>query len=123
MYTSILIKRTVLLFKGKEIIEYYLKQLEEEGVTHIPRWTPIKYNIDHGGSYVRRPLSSPVNVPGTAIKEALNPKEMNTCNNASDPTVGTPDGALLDCLHSYFMNSAIIPWSPGGTGMESGHPY
>uniref|UniRef100_A0A8C9U9S3 SEC14 like lipid binding 1 n=1 Tax=Scleropages formosus TaxID=113540 RepID=A0A8C9U9S3_SCLFO len=26
--------------KGKEIIEYYLRELEEEGVTHIPRWTP-----------------------------------------------------------------------------------
>uniref|UniRef100_A0A6Q2YMC2 SEC14 like lipid binding 1 n=1 Tax=Esox lucius TaxID=8010 RepID=A0A6Q2YMC2_ESOLU len=26
--------------KGKEIIEYYLKELEEEGVTHVPRWSP-----------------------------------------------------------------------------------
>ncbi|KAM4635686.1 SEC14-like protein 1 [Polymixia lowei] len=26
--------------KGKEIIEYYLRELEEEGTTHIPRWTP-----------------------------------------------------------------------------------
>uniref|UniRef100_A0A8C6P935 SEC14-like lipid binding 1 n=1 Tax=Nothobranchius furzeri TaxID=105023 RepID=A0A8C6P935_NOTFU len=26
--------------KGKEIIEYYLRELEEEGVTCIPRWTP-----------------------------------------------------------------------------------
>ncbi|XP_073350460.1 SEC14-like protein 1 [Pagrus major] len=26
--------------KGKEIIEYYLRELEEEGVTYIPRWTP-----------------------------------------------------------------------------------
>ncbi|XP_029946219.1 SEC14-like protein 1 [Salarias fasciatus] len=26
--------------KGKEIIEYYLKELQEEGVTYIPRWTP-----------------------------------------------------------------------------------
>ncbi|XP_051988619.1 SEC14-like protein 1 [Xyrauchen texanus] len=26
--------------KGKEIIEYYLKQLEEEGITHVPCWTP-----------------------------------------------------------------------------------
>ncbi|KAK3520410.1 hypothetical protein QTP70_024160 [Hemibagrus guttatus] len=26
--------------KGKEIIEYYLRELESEGITHIPRWTP-----------------------------------------------------------------------------------
>nr|BAC33044.1 unnamed protein product [Mus musculus] len=26
--------------KGKEIIEYYLRQLEEEGITFVPRWTP-----------------------------------------------------------------------------------
>uniref|UniRef100_A0A4W5P7M8 SEC14 like lipid binding 1 n=1 Tax=Hucho hucho TaxID=62062 RepID=A0A4W5P7M8_9TELE len=26
--------------KGKEIIEFYLNQLEEEGISHVPRWTP-----------------------------------------------------------------------------------
>ncbi|MCJ8729985.1 hypothetical protein PDJAM_G00114160 [Pangasius djambal] len=26
--------------KGKEIIEYYLRELEEEGITHVPRWSP-----------------------------------------------------------------------------------
>uniref|UniRef100_A0A4W6DDX8 SEC14 like lipid binding 1 n=1 Tax=Lates calcarifer TaxID=8187 RepID=A0A4W6DDX8_LATCA len=26
--------------KGKEIIEYYLKELDDEGITHVPRWTP-----------------------------------------------------------------------------------
>ncbi|XP_062875011.1 SEC14-like protein 1 isoform X2 [Trichomycterus rosablanca] len=26
--------------KGKEIIEYYLKEMEAEGITHIPHWTP-----------------------------------------------------------------------------------
>ncbi|XP_067313499.1 SEC14-like protein 1 [Pseudorasbora parva] len=26
--------------KGKEIIEFHLKQLEEEGITHMPRWVP-----------------------------------------------------------------------------------
>uniref|UniRef100_A0A667XWY1 SEC14 like lipid binding 1 n=1 Tax=Myripristis murdjan TaxID=586833 RepID=A0A667XWY1_9TELE len=25
--------------KGKEIIEFYLKELEDEGITHVPRWT------------------------------------------------------------------------------------
>ncbi|XP_075947269.1 SEC14-like protein 1 isoform X3 [Anarhichas minor] len=26
--------------KGKEIIEFYLKELQDEGITHVPRWTP-----------------------------------------------------------------------------------
>ncbi|XP_061626026.1 SEC14-like protein 1 isoform X2 [Phyllopteryx taeniolatus] len=26
--------------KGKEIIEYYLKELEDEGITRVPRWSP-----------------------------------------------------------------------------------
>ncbi|KAL1006034.1 hypothetical protein UPYG_G00067050 [Umbra pygmaea] len=26
--------------KGKEIIEFYLNQLDEEGITHVPRWSP-----------------------------------------------------------------------------------
>uniref|UniRef100_A0A671TGD9 SEC14 like lipid binding 1 n=1 Tax=Sparus aurata TaxID=8175 RepID=A0A671TGD9_SPAAU len=26
--------------KGKEIIEFYLKELEDEGITQVPRWTP-----------------------------------------------------------------------------------
>ncbi|XP_049576084.1 SEC14-like protein 1 isoform X1 [Syngnathus scovelli] len=26
--------------KGKEIIEYYLKELEDDGITHVPRWSP-----------------------------------------------------------------------------------
>lgn len=26
--------------QGKEIIEFYLKELEDEGIDHVPRWTP-----------------------------------------------------------------------------------
>lgn len=26
--------------QGKEIIEFYLKELEDEGITQVPRWTP-----------------------------------------------------------------------------------
>lgn len=31
---------THLFLQGKEIIEYYLTELEKEGITHIPRWSP-----------------------------------------------------------------------------------
>uniref|UniRef100_A0AAX7T2Z7 SEC14 like lipid binding 1 n=1 Tax=Astatotilapia calliptera TaxID=8154 RepID=A0AAX7T2Z7_ASTCA len=36
--------------KGKEIIEYYLKELDDEGLTHVPRWSPSSHSL---------PLSSP----------------------------------------------------------------
>ncbi|XP_029288186.1 SEC14-like protein 1 isoform X2 [Cottoperca gobio] len=26
--------------KGKEIIEFYLKELQDDGISHVPRWTP-----------------------------------------------------------------------------------
>lgn len=29
-----------LFLQGKEIIEYYLRELETEGITQIPRWSP-----------------------------------------------------------------------------------
>lgn len=30
-----------LFLQGKEIIEYYLRELETEGITQIPRWSPL----------------------------------------------------------------------------------
>ncbi|XP_033479839.1 SEC14-like protein 1 isoform X2 [Epinephelus lanceolatus] len=31
--------------KGKEIIEFYLKELQDEGITHVPRWTPSSHPL------------------------------------------------------------------------------
>lgn len=31
--------------QGKEIIEYYLKELEDEGITQVPRWTPSTLSL------------------------------------------------------------------------------
>uniref|UniRef100_I3J5Q3 SEC14 like lipid binding 1 n=1 Tax=Oreochromis niloticus TaxID=8128 RepID=I3J5Q3_ORENI len=39
--------------KGKEIIEYYLKELDDEGITHMPRWSPSSHSL---------PLSSPTSL-------------------------------------------------------------
>ncbi|XP_076741360.1 SEC14-like protein 1 isoform X1 [Maylandia zebra] len=39
--------------KGKEIIEYYLKELDDEGLTHVPRWSPSSHSL---------PLSSPTSL-------------------------------------------------------------
>ncbi|XP_055365333.1 SEC14-like protein 1 isoform X2 [Betta splendens] len=31
--------------KGKEIIEYYLKELEDEGISYVPRWAPSTISL------------------------------------------------------------------------------
>ncbi|KAL8163150.1 UNVERIFIED_CONTAM: hypothetical protein K2H54_011989 [Gekko kuhli] len=88
--------------KGKEIIEYYLKQLNEEGIKYIPRWTPpAKFMSEHSISHVGRPLSSPVSVPDA--EEGLIAKEIGACNSASDLTAGTPDDKLdADYIKRYL---------------------
>ncbi|XP_070837139.1 SEC14-like protein 1 [Chaetodon trifascialis] len=78
--------------KGKEIIEYYLRELEEEGVTCIPCWTP------------------PV-VSGTAGLQPLPCSTSRTIpvNSAKDPAcstelvVGSPDDKLdADYIRRYL---------------------
>lgn len=80
--------------KGKEIIEYYLKQLEEEGITFVPRWTPpVACKSESSTSHLRRPVSPAINIPESATKEGLSNKEiLNTSSSPSEPTAGTPDG-------------------------------
>lgn len=96
-------QRIALLLKGKEIIEYYLKQLREEGIVYIPRWTPpVRNAVEHRTSHGGRTLSSPIKIPETAIKEGLIAKD-NTCNSAADPMAGTPDGALLVCCCFVYL--------------------
>uniref|UniRef100_A0A3Q3LFL7 SEC14-like protein 1 n=1 Tax=Mastacembelus armatus TaxID=205130 RepID=A0A3Q3LFL7_9TELE len=55
--------------KGKEIIEYYLKELEDEGVTHVPRWAPPSLSLP-----APRPTSlstSPPDLPKLAVTQAV----------------------------------------------------
>lgn len=91
--------------KGKEIIEYYLKQLEEEGITFVPRWTPpVACKLESSTSHTRRPVSPAINIPDSATKEGLNNKEnLNTSSSPSEPTAGTPDDKLdADYIKRYL---------------------
>ncbi|XP_072298626.1 SEC14-like protein 1 [Eucyclogobius newberryi] len=67
--------------KGKEIIEYYLTEMEQEGITFIPRWTPP-------------PLSSTTTaVPVTAPRALSSPAEL----------AGSPDDKLdADYIRRYL---------------------
>uniref|UniRef100_A0A8C9SJT5 SEC14 like lipid binding 1 n=1 Tax=Scleropages formosus TaxID=113540 RepID=A0A8C9SJT5_SCLFO len=79
--------------KGKEIIEYYLRELEEEGVTHIPRWTPS--------------LASP-SVISLPTRPELPP------GSSSEPLTGTPDGQLLllDKLDADYIKRYLGDLTP-----------
>ncbi|XP_077690236.1 SEC14-like protein 1 isoform X3 [Eretmochelys imbricata] len=91
--------------KGKEIIEYYLKQMEEEGMTFVPRWTtPVTYKLENSTSRIARPVSPAVNIPDAVTKEGLNNKEvLNTSSSPSEPTAGTPDDKLdADYIKRYL---------------------
>ncbi|XP_030645974.1 SEC14-like protein 1 [Chanos chanos] len=80
--------------KGKEIIEYYLKELEDEGITHVPRWVPST----HLTATLQLPPSSakPVPVPST---------EANCRNQANLPDVlsSSPDDKIdADYIRRYL---------------------
>ncbi|XP_034046511.1 SEC14-like protein 1 [Thalassophryne amazonica] len=47
--------------KGKEIIEYYLRELEKEGITYIPRWTP----------HATRSLTARLHLPPPSTSRAI----------------------------------------------------
>lgn len=78
------------VLKGKEIIEYYLRELEEEGVTYIPRWTPPVVS------------STAMAVPVKAGPDSRDP------SYTSEQVVDTPDGRSSKCWCSPDL-FALIP--------------
>lgn len=83
--------------KGKEIIEYYLRQLEEEGVTFVPRWTPrsVAPPSETAVSGRKQVAALAVVVPDAAQKEGLGSEALSSPSGAPEPVVGTPDGGFL----------------------------
>ncbi|XP_016422338.1 SEC14-like protein 1 [Sinocyclocheilus rhinocerous] len=78
--------------KGKEIIEYYLRELEEEGITCVPRWSPCPPSPT-------KPMV-PVVIPALPITPTITieapPESMNeiqVCKEGSSPL-----GSLNDAL-------------------------
>uniref|UniRef100_A0A8C8GQM1 SEC14 like lipid binding 1 n=1 Tax=Oncorhynchus tshawytscha TaxID=74940 RepID=A0A8C8GQM1_ONCTS len=77
--------------KGKEIIEFYLNQLEEEGISHVPRWTP---SLD-------APSSSVTTKPVCATPKLLHLELPVT--PATENQTGTPDDKLdADYIKRYL---------------------
>ncbi|XP_060058806.1 SEC14-like protein 1 isoform X3 [Erinaceus europaeus] len=93
--------------KGKEIIEYYLHQLEEEGITFVPRWMPpsLKPSSEISSSSAsRKPAAvSTVVTPDTTQKEGQSSEALGSPSGAPEPVVGTPDDKLdADYIKRYL---------------------
>uniref|UniRef100_A0A8C7QU80 SEC14-like protein 1 n=1 Tax=Oncorhynchus mykiss TaxID=8022 RepID=A0A8C7QU80_ONCMY len=77
---------------GKEIIEFYLNQLEEEGISHVPRWTP---SLD-------APSSSSVTTKPVCATPKLLHLELPV-TPATENQTGTPDDKLdADYIKRYL---------------------
>ncbi|XP_049925373.1 SEC14-like protein 1 [Epinephelus moara] len=84
--------------KGKEIIEYYLNELEKEGVTYIPRWTPP---VASGTTRLQLPPRSTARaIPGSSAKNGLDSKDP-ACS--AELVAGSPDDKLdADYIRRYL---------------------
>lgn len=82
------------VLKGKEIIEYYLRQLEEEGITFVPRWTPpsITPSSETSVSCGKQAAALAVAVPEAALKEGPSSEALGNASGAPEPVATTPDG-------------------------------
>ncbi|XP_028674882.1 SEC14-like protein 1 [Erpetoichthys calabaricus] len=93
--------------KGTEIIEYYLKELEEEGVTFIPRWSPHALPATTATNTVSTPaliVSAPVSIPCTSSKDSHASKDSQSLSGSpTEQMVGTPDDKLdADYIKRYL---------------------
>uniref|UniRef100_A0A672I7U5 SEC14-like protein 1 n=1 Tax=Salarias fasciatus TaxID=181472 RepID=A0A672I7U5_SALFA len=74
--------------KGKEIIEFYLKELEDEGITHVPRWSPSALpqllprpsSLSASAPALPKPAAAPAaSVPPTPLMEDERQPEFELC--------------------------------------------
>ncbi|RXM28611.1 SEC14-like protein 1 [Acipenser ruthenus] len=105
-FSSRVIIKEFCCYTGKEIIEYYLKELEDEGVAFIPRWSPavappapvsITAQPEH-------PVSAAISIPAACAKESHSSKEaLGAPGSPAEPLTGTPDDKLdADYIKRYL---------------------
>ncbi|XP_041431544.1 SEC14-like lipid binding 1 L homeolog isoform X2 [Xenopus laevis] len=91
--------------KGKEIIEYYLNHMEQEGITSMPRWTPeIAQQQETETDTSGRAMSPPQSIPtksadGPSSKDGL----PSSPTAATHEMSSTPDDKLdADYIKRYL---------------------
>ncbi|XP_054462975.1 SEC14-like protein 1 [Anoplopoma fimbria] len=84
--------------KGKEMIEYYLRELAEEGVTYIPRWTPP---VVSGAARLQLlPRSTARDIPVNSAKTGLDSKDPAS---PTEIVAGSPEDKLdADYIRRYL---------------------
>ncbi|XP_038552596.1 SEC14-like protein 1 [Micropterus salmoides] len=86
--------------KGKEIIEYYLRELEEEGVTYIPRWIPPVVSGTAAARLQLLPPSTERAIPVSSAKNVLDSKDPSC---PTELLAGNPDDKLdADYIRRYL---------------------
>lgn len=78
--------------QGKEIIEFYLNELEDEGITHVPRWTPSSVSLP-----LPRPTSlstSPPALPKLAMAPAVSVPQPSDAKDGASQDAKQDSGAL-----------------------------
>ncbi|XP_012588459.1 PREDICTED: SEC14-like protein 1 [Condylura cristata] len=91
--------------KGKEIIEYYLRQLEEEGVTFVPRWAPppAMPSAETPACSAQLAVASAAATPDAAQKEGLTSEALSSPSGGPEPAAGAPDDKLdADYIKRYL---------------------
>ncbi|PIO27755.1 hypothetical protein AB205_0123940 [Aquarana catesbeiana] len=90
--------------KGKEIIEYYLKQMEEEGITSMPRWTPTTKQQECLTSTSSHSTSSALNIPIVNSTDGHNSRDGHPVSSSPpEPLSSTPDDKLdSDYIKRYL---------------------
>ncbi|XP_053565592.1 SEC14-like protein 1 isoform X1 [Bombina bombina] len=91
--------------KGKEIIEYYLNQMEQEGIAYLPRWSPSPVlQPVKSIPTSERPVSPAQNIPITKAPEGHNSKEgPRLATSPSETLSSTPDDKLdADYIKRYL---------------------
>lgn len=95
--------------QGKEIIEYYLKELEDEGINHVPCWAPSTISLPPARP--TSPSTTP-DIPCLAVTPAVSVALTNDSKDSSSQDVkldssvlqadslteilaGTPEGVFL----------------------------
>ncbi|KAG8015053.1 SEC14-like protein 1, partial [Nibea albiflora] len=90
--------------KGKEIIEFYLKELEDEGITQVPRWAPSSVPLP-----LPRPTSlstSPPVLPKMAVTPAVSiPQPTDTKDSASQDTKQDSSALQPDSLSEILAGT------------------
>ncbi|XP_031419374.1 SEC14-like protein 1 isoform X2 [Clupea harengus] len=102
--------------KGKEIIEYYLNQLEEDGISHVPRWSPDPASPVRPLTPVLRlpelPVTPAISITAPAESASTPPPDSlalvckegtSPPGSLNEPIVGTPDDKLdADYIKRYL---------------------